>query len=488
MQGKGTTTRERRLIGGAAGIVLAALALPGVAAAQSSGGGGPLSLLDAIFTNSITQQSPFQRANAPAGPQGAAPTNGAAPSAGAKPSSGEGVKPWSGEDGASGHPLMTAAAIRQAAANFPNCVAAMWPDATRRGVSRESFERYTAGLSPDLRLMDLMDSQPEFTKAIWDYLDILVSDARIARGREVLAQYKPQFDAMERAYGVDRYIVASIWGIESNYGTQGGDRSVVNSTATLACVGRRQAYFKDEFLSALEILHRGDVRPDHLRGSWAGAFGGTQFMPTSFKRYAVDFDGDGRRDVVDNPADLIASTANNLKRDGWQSGRTWGYEVVVPRGFNYMLADRAKVMTLAQWHHLGITRPDGKAFPHSSDKAYLLAPTGAEGPGFLMLQNFRVIMKYNPAEAYALAIGHFADRLRGGAPFVQPWPRQERVLSRAERLELQQLLAQRGFYRGTPDGQIGSLTRAALRDFQASIGTPADGFASSDVLHRLRSR
>ena len=463
--------RGRRLIGGVAGAMLATLALPGVAVAQGvTASHGPLSFFDNIFTGSITHSAPTQRA----------PAQG--------PASSSAALPWSGEDGASGHPLMTAAAIRQAAANFPNCVAGMWPDAARRGVSRESFERYTAGLTPDLRLMNLMDSQPEFTKAIWDYLDILVSDTRVARGREILAQYKPQFDAMERAYGVDRYIVASIWGIESNYGTQGGDRSVVNSTATLACVGRRQAYFKDEFLSALEILHRGDVRPEHLKGSWAGAFGGTQFMPTSFKRFAVDFDGDGRRDVVDNPTDLIASTANNLKKDGWQSGQTWGYEVVVPKGFNYMLADRAKSMTLAQWQHLGVARPGGKAFPRPGEKAYLLAPAGAEGPGFLMLQNFRVIMKYNPAEAYALAIGHFADRLRGGQPFVQPWPRQERVLSRAERLELQQLLAQRGFYRGTPDGQIGSQTREALRGFQASIGTPADGFASSDVLDRLRGR
>lgn len=462
----------RRLIGGVAGALLAALAIPGVAVAQGvTASNGPLSFFDNIFTGSITHSAPTQPAQRAQGP-----------------ASSSAALPWSGEDGASGNPLMTASAIRQAAANFPNCVAGMWPDAARRGVSRESFERYTSGLTPDLRLMDLMDSQPEFTKAIWDYLDILVSDTRIARGREILAQYKPQFDAMERAYGVDRYIVASIWGIESNYGTQGGDRSVVNSTATLACVGRRQAYFKDEFLAALEILHRGDVRPEHLRGSWAGAFGGTQFMPTSFKRFAVDFDGDGRRDVVDNPTDLIASTANNLKKDGWQSGKTWGYEVAVPKGFNYMLADRAKSMTLAQWQHLGMARPGGKPFPHPGEKAYLLAPAGAEGPGFLMLQNFRVIMKYNPAEAYALAIGHFADRLRGGQPFVQPWPRQERVLSRAERLELQQLLAQRGFYRGTPDGQIGSMTREALRGFQASIGTAADGFASSDVLDRLRGR
>jgi lytic murein transglycosylase len=256
----------------------------------------------------------------------------------------------------------------------------------------------------------------------------------------------------------------------------------------LACIGRRQPYFKDEFLSALEILHHGDLRPEQMRGSWAGAFGPTQFMPTAFKRYAVDADGDGRRDVVDNAADLIASTANNLKKDGWQAGQTWGYEVVVPQGFNYMLADRAKLMTLAQWEQLGIRLASGQPFARPAEKAYLLAPAGAEGPGFLMLQNFRVIMKYNPAEAYALAIGHFADRLRGGQPFVQPWPRQERELSRTERLELQQLLAQRGFYRGTPDGQLGGLTREALRGFQASIGVAADGFASSDMLEKLRGR
>ncbi|MCJ9736234.1 lytic transglycosylase domain-containing protein, partial [Bradyrhizobium sp. PRIMUS42] len=330
----------------------------------------------------------------------------------------------SGEDGASGHPLMTAAAIREAAGNFGNCVAGMWPDAARRGVTQENFQRFTAGLSPDLRIMDLMDSQPEFTKSIWDYLDILVNDNRLAKGREVLAKYKAQFDATEKATGVDRYIIASIWGIESNYSTQMGDRSVLQSTATLACIGRRQAYFKDEFLSALEIVNRGDLRPEQMRGSWAGAFGPTQFMPTAFKRFAVDGDGDGRRDVVDNPTDLIASTANNLKKDGWQAGQTWGFEVVVPQGFNYMLADRAKAMTIAQWEKLGLKRPTGQPFPHPAEKAYLLAPAGAQGPGFLMLQNYRVIMKYNPAEAYALAIGHFADRLRGGQPFVQPWPRQ----------------------------------------------------------------
>ena len=472
--------RERmRGIGTVAAVMaFAVLVLPGQARAQTeaSNGGGIQGFLDNLFTGSIGKAGQ----GAPRGSSSAGLQSGAASVSSST------ALAWSGEDGASGHPLMTASAIREAAADFPNCVAAMWPDAARRHITRENFVRFTAGLSPDLRIMDLMDSQPEFTKSIWDYLDILVSDARLARGREILATYKAQFDAAEKVYGVDRYAIAAIWGIESNYSTRIGDRSVLQSTATLACIGRRQKYFRDEFLSALEILNRGDLRPEQMRGSWAGAFGPTQFMPTAFKRYAVDGDGDGRRDVVDDPADLIASTANNLRKDGWQTGKTWGYEVVVPKGFNYVLADRARTMTLAQWEHLGLRRAGNRPFPHSAERAYLLAPAGAEGPGFLMLQNFRVFMKYNPAEAYALAIGHFADRLRGGAPFVQPWPRQERTLSRAERLELQQLLAQRGFYRGSPDGQLGGQTREALRGFQASIGAPADGFASSDVLERLR--
>jgi membrane-bound lytic murein transglycosylase B len=410
------------------------------------------------------------------------PTNSIAPAPSAV------APPWSGESGASGHPAMQADAIRAAAANFSDCVERLWPEAARRGISRESFVRHTAGLTPDLRIMDLLDNQPEFTKSVWDYLDILVSDARLQRGREILAQYRGTFDAVEKAYGVDRHYIASIWGIESNYSTAVGERPVIRSTATLACVGRRQNYFRDEFLSTLEILHRGDVRPEQLKGSWAGAFGPTQFMPTSFKRYAVDFDGDGRRDVVDSVADVIASTANNLKKDGWVPGQTWGYEVVVPTGFNYLLADRSRQMTIREWEQLGIRRAGDKPFPRPGDRAYLLAPAGRQGPGFLMLQNFRVIMKYNPAEAYALAIGHFADRLRGGEPLLQSWPRHERVLTRAERYELQQLLAQRGFYIGEPDGRLGAKTRAAIRDYQAAAGQVPDGFASTQMLDKLRWR
>jgi lytic murein transglycosylase len=398
-----------------------------------------------------------------------------------------GAGEWSGESGSSGHPDMQAETIRAAAVNFHACLERLWPLAARRGVSRASFDTYTAGLTPDLKIMDFMDAQPEFTKAPWDYVDLLVSDTRIARGREILAQYKSAFDAVERAYGVDRYVIAAIWGIESNYSTSIGERSVLRSTATLACVGRRQNYFRDEFLAALEILHRGDLTPEQLTGSWAGAFGPTQFMPTSFKRFAVDFDGDGRRDVVSSVPDLIASTANNLKRDKWAIGQSWGYEVVLPRGFDYLLADGARMMALRDWERLGIVRANGQSFPHPAARASLVLPGGARGPAFLMLDNFRAILRYNPAEAYALAIGHLADRLRGGGPFVQPWPRDERVLNSAERYELQELLVARGFdIGGEPNGRISAKTRSALRAFQSANGLVPDGYAGGSALDSLR--
>ena len=395
---------------------------------------------------------------------------------------------WSGESGASGHPLMTADAIREAAGNFHSCIERLWQPAARRGISRNVFQTYTASLKPDLRIMDLLDNQPEFTKSFWDYLDILVTDERIEQGRALLEKYRSAFEAVERAYGVDRYTIAAIWGVETNYGTLTGDRPVLRSTGTLACIGRRQNYFREEFLSTLEILQRGDVRPDRLVGSWAGAFGPTQFMPTAFKKYAVDFDRDGRRDVVDSIPDVIASTANNLKKDDWVTGQTWGYEVVVPATLNFLLADHGRPMSIREWERQGIKRPNGEPFPRPNDQAFLLVPAGVQGPGFLMLENFRVIMKYNPAEAYALAIGHLADRLRGGGPFVQAWPRYERMLSRTERLELQQLLARNGYDIGVPDGQFGLKTRAAIRDFQAKNGRIPDGFASAGILDQLRAR
>ena len=437
--------------------------------------GAPAQIVERLF--------PFL---APASPAVTAPSPSPPPQAG-EGRVGAGAPDWSGQSGSSGHPLMTAEAIVAAAANFNICLEGLWSDAARRGVSRETFDIHTRNLTPDLRIMDLMDAQPEFTKAVWDYLDVLVNDNRIKRGQEILAQYRPVFDAMEKAYGVDRNTVTAIWGVESNFGTSGGDRPVVRSTATLACVGRRRDYFRNEFLAALEILERGDISPERLKGSWAGAFGPTQFMPTSFKRYAVDFDGDGRRDVVDSPADLIGSTANNLKTDGWVPGQTWGYEVILPAGFDYLLADGAKAITVREWERQGVFRIGRKPYPRPTDRAYLLIPAGASAPAFLMLNNFRVLMKYNPAEAYALAIGHLADRMRGDGLFVAAWPRHERVLTGAERYELQSHLVRRGFdIGGEPNGRINAKSRSAIKSFQVSQGVVPDGFASADLLERLR--
>ena len=337
--------------------------------------------------------------------------------------------------------------------------------------------------------MDLLDAQPEFTKAFWDYLDILVSDARIAGGREILAKHKAIFDKVEKAYGVDRHIITAIWGVESNYGTLGGDRPVMRSTATLACVGRRQAYFRDEFLSALEILHRGDLRPEQLIGSWAGAFGPTQFMPTSFKRYAVDFDGDGRRDVVDIAADLIASTANNLKKDGWVPGETWGYEVVVPKGFNYLLADRSQAAHASpSGRRTASSRAGGKPFPHPHEQGLSAGagrqpgaglPDAAELPRHHEIQpgrglcagdrpSRRPAARRRAVRAAVAAARAGADAATSGARCRSCWHR-------------------KGFDTGEPNGRLGAKARAAVRDFQASIGLVPDGFASATILARLRA-
>lgn len=384
------------------------------------------------------------------------------------------------------HPQMAPQAIMASAANFPSCIASLWPQAARRGISRASFDAATRGLEPDLQIMELLDRQPEFTKPAWEYLDTLVNERRIATGRELLAKHATAFQAIERAFGVDRHVVAAIWGVESNFGTQMGSRSVLRSTATLACIGRRQNYFRDEFLNALEIVHRGDIPAGQFNGSWAGAFGQTQFMPTAFKRHALDFDGDGRRNIIGSVEDAIGSTANMLKKNDWQSGASWGYEVSLPGNFDFLLADRSSRKTLRQWESLGVRRAGGQGFPRSSDVGTLLVPAGANGPAFIVIGNFQSIMKYNPSESYALAIGHLADRMRGGEPFVQPWPRDQLPLSRTERLELQQRLAALGLYRGDADGRLGPGMRAAIRDFQTRRGLVPDGFASNTVLESVR--
>lgn len=223
----------------------------------------------------------------------------------------------------SGHPDMAPEAILGAVANFDACLRSLAPAAAKRGIPHANFARLTAGLTPDVAILNLLDAQPEFTKSVWDYLDTLVSEERIRRGRELLAQHAPTFAAAERVYGVDRYVVAAIWGVETKFSAITGERSVLRSTATLACVGRRQNYFASEFMAVLELLNHGDIAPERLKGSWAGAFGPTQFMPTVYKRYAVDFDGDGRRDIVRSVPDILASTANFLKGHGWRAGGSW---------------------------------------------------------------------------------------------------------------------------------------------------------------------
>ncbi|MDI4663401.1 lytic murein transglycosylase [Xanthobacter autotrophicus] len=387
-----------------------------------------------------------------------------------------------------GHPLMTPQALADAQANFPQCIASLWPLAQAKGVSRRTFERYTASLEPQMKIMEFMDSQPEFSKPIGAYVNMLVTEWRVKKGREILERYKPIFEKVEKAYGVDRYAVAAIWGIESTYGDPDGigRRNVLESTATLSCIGRRQDYFRDEFIATLQILEKDDVPYDHMKGSWAGAFGPTQFMPTSFQRFAVDFDGDGKRNVVDSIPDIIASTANNLKLDGWELGKAWGYEVVLPQGFDYRNANRSIKRTLGEWNTMGLRRASGLAFPRPADTAYLLLPAGANGPAFLMMKNFDAILKYNPADAYALAIGHLADRLKGGGAFAQSWPKEERGLSKAERQEIQSRLAQMGYDIGNVDGILGQKTRVAIQDYQARSGALPDGYPDLQLLQQMR--
>ena len=352
-----------------------------------------------------------------------------------------------------------------------------------------TFASYTAALTPDLRIMDLLDGQPEFTKSFWDYLDLLVNDARIEQGRALLEKYRATFDAVERAYGVDRYVIAAIWGVETNYGTLGGDRPVIRSTATLACIGRRQNYFREEFLSALEILQHGDVKPDRLVGSWAGAFGPTQFMPTAFKRYAVDFDRDGRRDVVE-----LGARPHRLDRQQPEEGRL-GQRADLglrSRGAGEFRFPACRPRAHDADPRLGALRaraPRRQAVPAAGRprlpagpgrRAGARLPDAAEFPRHHEIQSGRGLCAWRSA---ILPTGCAA-----AAPFVQSWPRYERVLSRDERLELQQLLARHGYDVGEPDGHLGAQTRAAIRDFQARIGQVPDGFASAVILDQLRAR
>jgi lytic murein transglycosylase len=385
------------------------------------------------------------------------------------------------------HPRMSAGAIATDRANFRQCLDRLRGEASARRVSREVFDRETASLTPNMRLIGLQrGGQAEFERPLWDYLAAKVSAARITEGRTLLQRHAALFDRLERSFGVDRFVLTAIWAGESNFGRTMGDASILRSTATLACIGRRQEFYANEFVAALEIVARGDIPSARLRGSWAGAFGHMQFMPTTFRAHAVDADGDGRRDLIASIADGLGSAANKLKTSGWMSDANWGYEVVLPSGFDHRLGASDQRMPIAEWERLGVRRADGAVFPRGGDVANLLLPTGARGPAFLVTQNFHVLRLYNTSDAYAIGIGHLADRLRGGGPILRSWPRDVRSLSRAERMELQRRLTHMGFDTGGTEGRFGARTRDAVRNFQVRAGLLPDGFATEDVLVRLR--
>jgi lytic murein transglycosylase len=369
------------------------------------------------------------------------------------------------------------------ARDFSACLGELRREAAAQGITTQVFDKAVTGLEPDQSVLDAMDSQPEFTTPIWDYLAVLVDDQRVADGRAKLAEWAAVLRQAEQKFGVDRHTIIAVWGVESDYGKVMGTRPLVRSLATVSCFGNRQRFFRGEFVATLRILQNGDIPPEGLTGSWAGAFGHTQFMPSTFQRLAVDFDADGRRDIVGSVPDALGSSANFLKRAGWVSGQPWGYEVRLPAGWNGPSGRRTR-QALPEWSRLGILQIDGQPLAGSGPAALLL-PAGASGPAFIVFRNFDAIYTYNAAESYALAIAHLSDRLRGAGPFQAAWPTDDTGLSRAERREVQELLIKRGFDIGTADGAIGPRTRAAIQAFQASAGLPVDGRAGKRVLRAL---
>ena len=384
--------------------------------------------------------------------------------------------------------LLLAAPLAQAQdAGFQRCLAALQPQAAARGIDAAQFTRLTADLQPDRSVLPLLNAQPEFTTPIWDYLSGLVDEQRVADGRAMLATHGELLARIAAEYGVDAETVVAVWGVESDYGRVTGKRPLRVSLATLACEGRRQEFFRGEFLALLSLLASGDLADPDLTGSWAGAFGQTQFMPSTYARIAVDGDGDGRRDLVASIPDALASTANFLKRAGWRTGEPWGYEVKLPPGFDVSLAGRTQRRPQSDWIARGVTRVDGTAITPSDARSAVLLPAGRNGPAFLVLRNYDAIYSYNAAESYALAIATLADRLRGGSGIAAAWPTDDPGLSRAQRRQLQTLLLARGHDIGAADGMIGSATRKAIVAEQQRLGQqPADGRAGRRILDALR--
>ena len=358
--------------------------------------------------------------------------------------------------------------------------------ALARGISEATFDRAFNGISYNTYVVEKDRNQGEFTKAIWDYLDKAVSDLRVKNGLKALKQNRKLLDRIEKAYGVEKEVVVAVWGLESSYGENRGDIPLIEALATLAYDGRRGSFFESQLIAALKIIQSGDVAPRSMTGSWAGAMGHTQFIPTSYLAFAVDFTGDGKRDIwSDNPADALASTAAYLARSGWKKGQPWGMEVRLPADFDFGLTGERIRKTPADWAALGVRDINGRKIANHG-AASILMPAGARGAAFMIFDNFRAIERYNAADAYVIAVGHLSDRLRGGPPIQAAWPRDDRALVFAERVELQERLTKAGFNTGGADGKIGPNTIAAVRAFQRSIGMIPDGYASLDILRLLR--
>lgn len=370
-------------------------------------------------------------------------------------------------------------------AGFARWIDNFRPRALAQGITDQVFDGAFNGVRYDPSVIEKDRNQGEFVKPIWDYLDKAVSDERVANGRKALRKYGRILAQIEAAYGVEKEMVAAVWGLESSYGANRGNLPLVQSLATLAYDGRRGRFFEEQLVAALKIIQAGNVAPRNMTGSWAGAMGHTQFIPTSYLAFAVDFDGDGKRDIwSDDPTDALASTAAYLARSGWRMGARWGIEVQLPAGFDVDQTGDGVTKSAADWAALGVRDMTGNAVDGGA--ASILLPAGARGAAFMIFSNFRAIERYNAADAYVIAVGHLADRLKGGAPIQASWPREDRALTLDERVELQQRLTEAGFDTGGADGKVGPRTIAAVKSFQRAIGLIPDGYASLDILKRLR--
>ncbi|CAN7288917.1 lytic murein transglycosylase [Devosia sp. LjRoot3] len=371
-------------------------------------------------------------------------------------------------------------------ANSADFVRGLWPDAQAIGVSRQAFDASFASYSPISKVMELTRKQPEFSQTVQQYIDKRVTAAQASKGAAMRGEWAQTLGDAQQRFGVQPEVVLAIWGMETNFGGFMGGNNTIHALATLTENGYRADFFRKELLTALRIVSDGHIAPNQMVGSWAGAMGHTQFMPSSFMRYAIDYNGDGRKDIWNSVPDALGSTANYLNAFGWRPGETWGYEVKIPSGFDFARARQMEKAPLNQWQQMGISRVSGRAFPRAGDVARLYMPAGASGPAFLLLPNFDVIKRYNNSDSYALAVGHLADRIIGGGDFATPWPAGDYALSKAQRTELQSLLSRAGYDVGTPDGVVGPKTRAAVMAFQARAGLPADGHVSGLLLDRLK--